>query len=457
MSQNQNMNKVYLDKLCNFALTTYKNYEFTNKNVDLNDYINNIKQNQSLNEKGIFFKHNFIELKTLIANIEYDELVLINPLCFNLSSNIQWFNFLNAILTVLNDNYLHESNLIKKTILETADKTFRKKIIIADKIDDNIIDQICELTNITLIMFVNQHEIQFFNYKNINHVKKIVVMVNDDKEYFSVLNWNQKYYNLNSEFINYLMNTNDLNKISNKINNDNDNKNKDNEFIKVVNKKKHKILNDDIIDNIKSDSIKSTKSIKSNKSIKSAKSTKLNNNMFDFNDDDETDDDKINNINIEPNNIKSDDEEENMTNIGTYEELQADVNYAMYISEVVDNPNKISNKNVSSKKKKKNDKNIFVKDDDKKSINCKKNINCDMVNDDNETSIFNKTEKITKKEVDEIYNNVKLSMGLEIIQAHALKLGISIFEGSTKSGKPKNKTKTDLIEQIKYFAKNFSK
>ena len=58
------MNKIYLDKLCNFSLTTYKNYEFVNKNVDFNDYINNIKQNQSLNEKGIILKHNFLELKT---------------------------------------------------------------------------------------------------------------------------------------------------------------------------------------------------------------------------------------------------------------------------------------------------------------------------------------------------------------------------------------------------------
>ena len=109
------MNKIYLDKLCEFTLTTYKNYELNNKNFNLEDIIKEIKQNNSLNEKGIFIKHKFIELKLLVSFIEYDHLILINPLCFNLYGNIEWFNFLNALLTVLNDDYLHENNLIKKT------------------------------------------------------------------------------------------------------------------------------------------------------------------------------------------------------------------------------------------------------------------------------------------------------------------------------------------------------
>jgi hypothetical protein len=45
-------------------------------------------------------------------------------------------------------------------------------------------------------------------------------------------------------------------------------------------------------------------------------------------------------------------------------------------------------------------------------------------------------------------------MNLDQIQSYALKLGISIFDGSTKSGKPKNKTKSDLIDQIKEYIKN---
>ncbi len=254
------MNKIYLDKLCDFALTTYKNYEYVTKNFDLGDYVNNIKQNHSLNEKGIFLKHNFIELKMLIPDSEYDQMVLINPLCFNLSGNIEWFNFLNGLLTALNDNYLHESNLIKKTILETADKTFRKKITISNCVDDKIITGVCTLTNITLILLDKEHRIRLFNY---NEKNKIIVMFNDEKEYYCLLNWNQKYYNLDSEFIKYLINKNM--KQTEKINKK--------EFIAVVNKKKKK-TNSDNNDNINV--------------VKKIKHTKLNNsNIFDIESDNE--------------------------------------------------------------------------------------------------------------------------------------------------------------------------
>jgi len=457
------MNKIYLDKLCNFSLTTYKNYELANKNIDFNDFINNIKQNQSLNEKGIFLKHNFIELKTLIPNIEYDQMVFVNPLCFNLSGNIEWFNFLNAILTVLNDNYLHETNLIKKTILETADKTFRKKIIIDDKINDKIITQVCELTNITLILLASHQKIKYFNnFGNGKNIYKIVVMVNDNKEYFSIINWKQKYFNPNSEFINYLINDND-NDNDNDNNNDNnlnkinmiDTNNNDNEeqqFINVSNKKKKKInINNNVSTNME---LKKNKIIKS---IKPIQKNKFLNNMFDFDNNEDVDEDE--DVNNDNNN-----NDNNTENKGKYEELQADENYALYISEIVDNTNKTTKKTIAiDKKKKNNDKNIFVvnKDDDKKiTKNTKQNLqnkekNIILKDDEKETSIFNKTEKISKKDIDEIYTNIKSSMGLETIQTHALKLGIAIFEGSTKSGKPKNKTKSELIEQIKEYVKNY--
>ena len=470
------MNKICLDTLCNFALTTYKNYAFNNKNYDFNNFLNNIKQNQSLNENGIFLKHNFIELKMLIQDIENDQIVLINPLCFNLKYNIQWFNFLNALLTLLNDNYLHESNIIKKTILETTDKIFQKKIVINNEFNDKIINEVCISTNIILIILTTQQEIKYFNDKNNSNISKIIVMVNIDKEYFGVLNWKQKYYNKNSEFIDYLMNKKNLKKITIPETND------DNEqpFINVINKKKKIITTDNNIIN----------------QIKPIKSTKLNNNMFDFNTEIDTDNeiDNDNNIDNKINTVNNIDnlDKKNITikkentmkkeNNGTYEELQADVNYALYISEIVDNTDKILNKNIlTTKKKKKNDKNIFVvnKNDIKKSkdkskdkinkIKCsnveeektidKESINKESINKESinkESLIFNETEKITKKDINEISSNIKISMGLEIIQAQALKLGITIVEGSTKTGKPKNKTKSELIEQIKQFAKNFS-
>lgn len=450
------MSKIYLDKLCNFALTTYNNYEHINKNFDFNDYINNIKQNHSLNEKGIFLKHNFIELKMLIPEIEYEQMVLINPLCFNLNENIEWFNFLNGLLTVLNDNYLHESNLIKKTILETVDKTYRKKINLLNCFDDKIINSVCTLTNITLILLNEQNKIKLFNYNN--KINKIVIMVNFEKEYFSLLNWNQKYYDLNSQFTKYLIdkyNNMELNK-KNEIQNPNPDPDPDpdsnpdsnsdskpdsnQEFTVVINKKKKINIGSNYINE---------------KKIK--KSSKLNNNnMFDFNSDIE--DIPNNDTNNITNNIQSNTNIAKELNKDTYKELQADENYAIYISEVIDNNTVNKKENIYiDKKKKKNNKNIFVTNKEEQEINkTDKIITKDGIEEFNEqgSSVFNKTEKITKKEIEKICNEVKITMGLETIQSNALKLGINIFEGSTKSGKPKNKTKSELIDKIREFAKN---
>lgn len=413
------MNKIYLDKLCEFSLTTYKNYEVTNKKVDLEIFINEIKQNHSLNEKGLFIKHNFIELKILVPYIEYDQLVLINPLCFNISGNIEWFNFLNGLLTVLNNEYLHESQLIKKTIIETADKTFKKKIIIEDNLNFKIIENVCIVTNIILIMITNNN-IHIFNYKNNN--SKVIVLYNFEKEYYPILNWNQKYYNINSQFINYL-NNNNL-----KINYKQDDKsNSLNTFEKKqqINTKCNKYY-----DNINSNVFDSLDSMSDDEDIDEhiyENNNKINDNSNDNN--------IINNNNI-------------LMDMDTYKELQADIDHALYISEAIDN-NEINNNDSITKKKKKKDKNIFLV-----SKQIKKNGEDNKIIEETESSIFKKTEKIDKKDIEEISKNIKPSINLEQIQKYALKLGITIYEGSTKSGKPKNKTKTELIEQIKEFAKN---
>lgn len=458
------MNRIYLDKLCDFALTTYKNYEHITKNFDFGDYVNNIKQNQSLNEKGIFLKHNFVELKTLISDNEYDQMVLINPLCFNLSGNTEWFNFLNALLTVLNDNYSHESNLIKKTILETADKTFRKKITLSSNcIDDNIINSVCVLTNITLILLNDQYKTRLFNHGN--KTNKIVVMFNLEKEYYCILNWNQKYYNADSHFITYLIDQYDNTEINQK------NKNTQQEFINVVNKKKKKNTtsynNGEDADYVVDDKNKIKKSFKLN-----------NNNIFDCNNDIENiPNDNLNQTFKSNNNNDNSKNNTNMTkdeNKGMYKELHADENYAMYISEIVDNNNNNNGgtnivgkkENISAeKKKKKNNKNIFMTN--KKEINTSeqvKNKSNGIIGkevgqecNEQQSSVFNKTEKLDIEEIEKICNEIKISMGLEIIQANALRLGLNIVEGSTKSGKPKNKTKSELIEQIKEFSKNIQK
>ena len=410
------MNKIYLDKLCEFVLATHKNYIECDKNFNIDDYINGIKQNNSLNEKGIFLKYNFIDLKTIIPQIDYDQLIIINPLSFNIyGHNEAWFNFLNALLTALKDNYIHENNINKKTILEIADKTYKKKMVIDNKLDDNVFNSVCSSTNFILII-ISQNNIDVYN-KKLDDIKlhKVVVMFKHVNEYFPIINWNQKYFNKNNQFINYLFELYDKqNKNNNSIDTDNLNNNNnlsdtdnltitnENKFIKVEKKKN-----------------KSEKNIVSNSD----------NGSLDFDDND---------ISTHANKDK-------------YEELMTNEDYALYISEAV-NDDDIKKKNINlsdTKKKIKKSKNIFVSNNDE-SLNIP---NTQKNNENN--SVFNKTEKISKKDIDDINNNLKPSQTLEQIQSYALKVGINIFSGSTKTGKPKNKTKSDLIIELKNLAINY--
>ena len=96
-------------------------------------------------------------------------------------------------------------------------------------------------------------------------------------------------------------------------------------------------------------------------------------------------------------------------------------------------------------RKKKNSKNIFIKEnscDDKEEI--KKE-----VNDSKNESIFNKTELLDIVELKKRIENIKSTTKLEEIQEIAIKMGINIVGGSTKEGKPKNKTKIELLKEIK--------
>ena len=57
------MNRIFLDKLCEFTATTYKNYQNgKDKEWNLEEQIETIKQNLSLNEKGIVNKFNYVEI-----------------------------------------------------------------------------------------------------------------------------------------------------------------------------------------------------------------------------------------------------------------------------------------------------------------------------------------------------------------------------------------------------------
>ena len=350
---------IYLDNLVDFSITTYNNlygqFIIYSKNDIINE-ITKIKNNNSINEKGVFLPYSYIEVSSLL-DIEQNELVLIYPICFNIEDENQkeWYNFLNTLLLVLNPDYINQTNNLKKKYIESLNEQYENKNIkFINNINEKILKEITKITNINLIIlnYDNQSKIKIIDN---NLSNKYIVIYKINNEYFPICNFNTKYYLENSKFIKYL---------------------------------KEK-------DNIKND--------------------------------------KIENINL----IE--------TKNDYYDEFQTNEDYTLYVSEAVEQNKslqKIQETNSDNKKKKKNDKNIFIPNKiDKSNIN----------ESNNDDSVFNKTDIINNNEVLKIYQSFKSTSKLEDIQNLALKIGLKVFAGSTKDGKPKNKTKSELIEDIKNY------
>ena len=357
---------IYLDNLVNFSSTTYSNYydKFINlAKIDINNEINKLKSNNSINEKGVFFQYNYVELSTLI-DLKYNELVLVYPISFNIENgNLSWYNFLNALLLVLNNDYFYQSNNIKKKYLDSLNEQLEKKIKFVNIFDDKVFENIINTININLIILNYTNDTKIKIYKNNNLVNKYIIIYRIDNDYLPVCDFNTKYYKDSSNFVKHLQE----------------------EFDKLQQTKQN--INLEI-----------------NKELEVSKTNKN-----DF-----------------------------------YDEFQTVEDYTLHVSEAVDNK---YNKELNSdnKKKKKNDKNIFITNKtDKK----KEEVDNNKVEDE---SVFNKTEIISKDEIIKIYNSFKSTTKLEDIQNLCLKANIPIFAGSTKEGKPKNKTKTELLDDIKKY------
>lgn len=422
------MNKIYLDKLLEFTHSTYSNYYVQhNKQFELNDEIVKIKQNTSLNEKGAFLKYSFVDLSSLIPSIGHDEPVLVYPICFNIEENQEWFNLLNSLLLILNEDYIKESNIAKKKMLQMADKLYKKHLTIGKILNEQNYVKISELTNLNLIILNNENNHLVVSEYTKPNFNKWVVCYKFYNYYFPVWNFEKKYFNFDSSFIKYLQSISL--KSNSHINNDSE---KSFETENLNNK--HDVLHE----------------TEKNCNVNSLTLNKINN-------------DKI----LIETNLKNND---------GYEEFVTNENYALYISEAVDTKNthkqkirKPTEANINvigEKKKNKSNKNIFVTQEqkdiateilineevknnnlEKKLIENKKTTVC--LDDYADSSVFKKTEIIDKNKISQIISNIKSTTKLEQIQAFALELGISIISGSTKDGKPKNKTKNEIIEEIK--------
>ncbi len=438
------MNKISLDKLCEFTLNTYNTYDQFNikdKDYNVSEQISLIKQNFSLNEKGLSSKYNYIELSSLIPKITNDQLVLLYPISFNVKDCYEWYYLLNSLLIVLNPEYLYKNNVMKKLTLETFDKTYRKKVNISEALSDELIEKICQLTKITLIVLTEKTKKIYCETKN---YEKVIVLVKIGKEFYPILNWTDRYFNPTDGFIQYLMN----------FEFKSENKNTDN----VQGKNLISNLVSNLVSNLDQnfdEDIKNDHNV--DKSDKAEKKVKKNRSKVKINEENQMKESKESKESTESKESKESNEmyqELNATEVPNdhntifmSEAAELKKNSILSQSKSVQSKNEDSAKGDETKKKsKKNSKDIFVTNEKPK----------DKTEDSD--SVFNPTEKkISSKDIKKIKENLKTTSTLGELQEYALKLSIQIVEGSTKTGKPKNKTKQELYDSIKQFIDKFEK
>lgn len=92
--------------------------------------------------------------------------------------------------------------------------------------------------------------------------------------------------------------------------------------------------------------------------------------------------------------------------------------------------------------------------EEKKILNKKEDvfISCNKKENIQESEIFNKTVILTKEDKEKLIQTVKKQLNLEKIQEIAIKLDIPIISGIQKNGKPKNRKKEDIYNDIKNYS-----
>lgn len=393
------MSKVYLNDIVSFCDNAYEsNYGKNNTKIqNFTDKINIVIQNEKLNNSK--FKCNFVDILSLTNYYDSNELILVSPIIHeNNKEEKKWSNFINSLLIVLNDSYVNDSNDKKIKSIETLNNLLKKKINIYPIVEKNNNDNFEKVANV-LNICIAILETNTFNFYNLNDKnKKYVIIFKHDDYYFPFINWDNKYYNEKSHFVNELVKKYDIIKKSTDINDIIINNNATTENIKDTKKTKKNKLEDVVIDEKKTK--KEIKTKTKNKIEKDIKSK----------------------IKISENIIKSDKENENN---GKYKEFISNEKNIIFMSEAVTLANNKKNKEI--------EKNI---------------IDESMID---ETEIDKTTVKLKTDDKKKIIGNVKKSMSIQTLRDNALEIGLEIVYKDTKTGKLKNKTKDMLYEEIKKF------
>jgi hypothetical protein len=408
------MSKIYLNDIVSFCDNTYES-NLTKHNIKESNFIDKINiviQNENLN--NLKFKCNFIDVLSLTNFYDSNELILVSPLMPEDKKNKMncWYNLLNSILIVLNDSYINEENDKKQILIHNANELFKTKI--NKKIDredflnkennyKETLTKASKILNICLCIL----ESTTLNIYNLNdkvdeqNNMKFVVVYKYDDFYFPFIDWNKKYYEHDSHFVNEL-----IKKFKYKENNTKENNTKEN-----ITKS-----------NTSNISEKTNKLVKKNKKVKIEE--EIENNIE-------------NNIeNKGKNKIKTD----------TKNKLTEHIIKS-------DNDSKIND--LSGDKYKEfvsNDKSVLFMSEAVTQINNKKSKKIDMTNNDTDNN--NTTAKISEAGKNKIISKATKSMKLDLLQQSALKIGLEIVHKDKKTGKLKNKTKEILYEEIKNASTN---
>jgi hypothetical protein len=409
----------------NFNLGSGYNEKSIIKNVNtckinLFDELKKIKSSLTLNEKGVSNKYAFIDLYTVLLNLhtsclnEKSEDDVKDYKFVNMEGNkfvnMEGNKFVNMegnelvlfypyvldipknedkIYSLVNSLLLILHNTYAEQLM-----TVKKEIILTTleiykkkvNMNEDIKKIIFEIANISNINIITIDSLKTSTLYKCENSTKYIVLINVSDNYFPIYNFSVGYYTKESLFLNYILS------VSSTFNND--------------------------TTSIKKKGIDVKKKTKSGVAIGTTGGGGVD--AFGKKEDGQY-----------------------------YDEVITNEDYSLYVSDIVPKKTKSSkavetlktfdacesgegNKGgkggeSGSDKKKKNSKNIFIKD-----------------NDDTD-EVFTKTEVIDYIELKKMLNKANK---LEEIQAIAIKVGIPIVSGSTKEGKPKNRVKNDIVNDI---------
>jgi len=383
--------------------------------INLFDELKKIKSSLLLNEKGVSNKYTFIDLQTVLfnlhslcgntdgnkfVNMEKNELVLIYPYVLDIPKNEdKIYSLVNSLLLILHNTYAEQIMTIKKEIILTTLEIYKKKININDDFKKNIF----EIANISTINIITIDSLSSLTLYKCENSTKYIILINVSDNYYPIYNFSIGYYTTESIFLNYILS---LTQSYILINDVSSIKTKDTD----VKKKSKKAVEGGINKAVEGGVNKAVEGGSGgiNKAVEGGinKAVEGGNGQY-------------------------------------YDEVITNEDYSLYVSDIIPKKAK-SGKAIEtlktidaceggksgesgSDKKKKNSKNIFIKD-----------------NDDVD-EVFNKTETVNYIELKKMFTKASK---LEEIQAIAIKLGVPIVSGSTKEGRPKNRVKNDIINDI---------